>query len=449
VHWNESSPMIQSARRITERLRSAGHTAYWVGGCVRDALLGIGAKDIDIATSAAPEQVQELFPRNVSVGAQFGVILVLDGDVQTEVATFRSDGAYVDARHPTSVTFSSPRHDAERRDFTINALFYDPATDDLHDFVAGRADLEAGVLRAIGEPRKRFEEDALRLLRAIRFAVRFNFEIEPMTKQALFDQAQRIRLISAERVRDELVRIFTGPRPGAALRLLNDSGLLEVVLPEVAALDAVPQPPKFHPEGDVLIHTCLALDALGPSPSPTLAFATLLHDIGKPPTIEHADRIRFNLHQEVGAEMADAVCHRLRFSTAERKQIVALVGNHMKFMHVQNMRRARLRRLLALDRFGEHLALHRADCLSSHGNIDNYDYCNAMLAEFEREDSEPVLPPPLLTGNDLIAAGYAPGPRMGRILAEAGEAQLEGEFKTAEEAIDWVRERHAPDQDCP
>jgi len=376
------------------------------------------------------------------VGAQFGVILVMDGEIPTEVATFRLDGCYLDARHPSSVTFGAAPEDARRRDFTINALFYDPAEDRVLDFVGGGDDLQAKILRAIGEPAQRFQEDALRLLRAVRFAVRFELEIEPRTRAALLDLAPNIEKISADRIRDELARILTGPRPGRALRLMDSVGLLAHMLPEVAEMKGVPQPEAFHPEGDVFTHTALALDRLPPSPSVSLAFGALLHDIGKPPTIEHADRIRFSLHHSVGAEIADAFCRRLHFSNADRKQIVELVARHMDFMNVAQMRPARLRRLLALDRFEEHLELHRIDCLASHGNLDNYEYCKARLEEYTRADAGPVLPPRLLTGDDLIAVGYTPGPYLGRILQALRDAQLNGELSDPAVALEWVRSRY-------
>jgi len=442
MQWNEQSPTVVAAREIAERLRHEGHEVYWVGGCVRDTLLGLGPKDIDVATDAPPDVVRRLFPRNVAIGAHFGEILVMHGGVETEVATFRRDGEYVDARHPTAVTFGSPRDDALRRDFTINALFYDPVADELIDHVGGQADLDARILRAIGEPTERFAEDALRLIRAVRFGVGFDLDVEPRTLAALRESAERITRISAERVRDELVRILTGPRPGDALRMLDTTGLLGHVLPEVAAMKGVEQPDEFHPEGDVFIHTALVLDHLPNDPSPTLALGALLHDIGKPPTFERSDRIRFNRHHTVGSDMAKAACRRLRLSNAERRQVAALVVHHMDFLNVTRMRPSRLRRLLALDAFDEHLELHRADCLASHGSIDNYTFCKEKLDEFAREDAE-ILPPPLLSGHDLIAAGHAPGPRMGEMLGALREAQLDGELDSPQAARAWVAE-HFP-----
>ena len=442
MHWNEFTPSVRAARAITARLHAAHYEALWVGGCIRDRLLGLDPADVDIATNARPETVLALFPHSLSVGAQFGVVIVIEEGVQTEVATYRTDGEYHDGRHPTAVTFGTAQEDASRRDFTINALFYDPARDEILDYVGGRADLDAHVLRAIGDPARRFEEDALRLLRAVRFAVRFGLAIEPSTWDAIRRHAAGIERVSPERIRDELTRIFTGPTPGHALHLLDEAGLLEPLLPEVAALKGVPQPEAFHPEGDVFVHTALALDALPPAPSATLAFATLLHDVGKPATLEFADRIRFNEHADVGAGLADEVCKRLRFSNADRRRIVALVAGHMRFMSVTEMRPNRLRQFLAQDGFDEHAELHRADCLASHGNAENYEFCKRKREEFAREDAERALvPEPLLGGDTLIALGYRPGRRMGEILHAVREAQLDGELAGKEEALAWVAER--------
>ncbi|NQU42244.1 CCA tRNA nucleotidyltransferase [bacterium] len=421
-------------------MREADHRAWWVGGCVRDALLELEPKDIDIVTDASPEQIRALFPRTIAIGAKFGVICVMENGVATEVATFRSDGEYLDSRHPDSVAFGSPEEDAARRDFTINALMYDPFSREIVDHAGGRNDLDARILRAIGDPEKRFREDALRLLRAVRFASRFDLAIEPRTRQAISDLAPTITHISAERIRDEIIHIFTGPRPAAGLSLLDGFGLLEPILPEVAAMKGVAQPPAFHPEGDVFLHTCLALDNLPPKASPALAIGVLLHDIGKPPTYEEADRIRFNKHHAVGAEMADEICRRLRFSNADRKRIVAIVDQHMRFMDVTRMKPSTLRQFLAQDGFDEHLQAHRADCLASHGDLDNYRLCLAKLEEFLREADKPGLPLPLITGHDLIAVGYPPGPRMGEILGAVREKQLDGELHSLDQALEWVKE---------
>ncbi|HBF34834.1 TPA: phosphohydrolase [Candidatus Sumerlaeota bacterium] len=442
ITWQEDSPIVKAARRVAQTLRAAGFQAYWVGGCVRDARLGRDPKDIDVATNATPEQALALFPRALAIGAQFGVICVIDHGVQTEIATFRNDGAYVDGRRPTSVCFSTPEEDAARRDFTINALFYDPENGEIRDFTGGQADMQARILRAIGKPAQRFEEDALRLLRAVRFAMRFDLTIEAETFAAIQEKAPGIHRVSAERIRDELVRIFTGPRPGAALQLISETKLLSEVLPEVEVMHGVEQPPQYHPEGDVFTHTVLSLDHLPPDPSPTLAIATLLHDVGKPPTFVMADRIRFNQHASVGADMVDGICRRLKFSNDERERIVALVRDHMQFLHVQEMRPSNLRRFIGQEHFDEHLALHRCDCLSSHRNLDNYVFCQERLREYAEASTEPVLPPPFLNGDALIRTGYKPGPHMGEILRAAHEAQLDGELHTAEEALEWVKTRY-------
>lgn len=437
--------MFASALKVVRRLQDAGFQALWVGGAVRDALWGLEPKDVDVATNAPPDVVQGIFQRTLPVGARFGVLLLVVDGVAVEVATFRSDEAYVDGRHPTGVHFGTAEEDAFRRDFTINALFYDPLQDEVLDFTGGQEDLAARRLRAVGDPGARFREDALRLLRALRFAARFNLEIEGETAAAIRAEARGIRRISAERIRDELVHIFTGPHRGLALQLLHAFGLLREILPEVAAMDGVPQPKEFHPEGDVFTHTRLALDALPENPPPTLAMATLLHDVGKPPTLVHADRIRFNEHNTVGAEMAEAICRRLKFSNDARKRIVDLVRQHMRFMHIQKMRTAKLRRFLGVPHFEEHLELHRADCLSSHRNLSNYDFCHDLLAQWQQEDRT-ALPPPLLSGHDLIRMGYQPGPGMGELLEALREAQLEGDLETREAAEAWVREHYPPAQ---
>ena len=427
MRWNEANPCVRTARILCRVIRDAGHVAYWVGGCVRDALLGIDPQDIDIACDAPPEKIQSLFPRTVAVGARFGVVLVVDGDVETEVATFRRDGAYADGRHPSSVSFDSAEEDARRRDFTINALYYDPFGDSLLDFVGGAQDLKAGVLRAIGDADQRFEEDALRLLRAVRFVLRFGLRVEPHTLAAIRANADKIARISPERIR------------GKILPLLDSLGLLEPILPEVAAMKGVEQPRAFHPEGDVLTHTAMVLSHLPENVSPLLAWGALLHDVGKPATFEQTDRIRFNLHHAVGEEMADRICRRLHFSNNERKAITNLVARHMLFKNVREMRPARLRRMLGTDDFPDHLALHRADCLASHGDLANAEFCEQKLREYESEGAEPILPRPLLNGHDLIDMGYKPGPAMGQVLRALREAQLNGEIRTAEEAIAWLK----------
>ena len=427
------------ATSIVRRLRDAGHVAYFAGGCVRDMLRGTEAKDYDIATGATPGEVQRLFPRTVAVGAHFGVICVLEGGHQFEVATFRSDGAYIDGRHPEAVTFSSPREDAERRDFTVNGMFYDPLAQEVIDFVNGRADLDHRLLRAIGDPAGRFREDRLRLLRAIRFATALNFEIDPATWDALRVHAPEINDLSAERIRDELVRIFLSPNRVRGLDLLDQSGLLAQVIPEMMALKGCEQPPQFHPEGDVWVHTRRMLELLPAQVSVPLVFAVLLHDIGKPPTysLDPAEgRIRFNAHDKVGAGMARAIMERLRFSRDEIDATVEAVDQHMVFKDVQRMRVAKLKRFMARPRFEEEMELHRVDCQSSHAMLDNYEFLRGKQEEFA---NEPLIPPPLITGDDLIALGWKPGPKFKEVLDAVQTRQLEGTLTTHEEALDWVR----------
>ena len=424
------------AREIIGRLRASGHAAFLVGGCVRDMLLQQLPGDFDVATSALPQELKQLFPGSGEVGAHFGVVLVRGSGVQSgaqvEVATFRSDLEYLDGRHPSGVRFeTSPRQDALRRDFTINALLLDPVSGQVLDFTSGRADLEAGIIRAIGDPQKRFEEDHLRLLRAIRFAARLSFTIEPATFAAIRDLAPQIKTVAAERVRDELVRILTEGGARRGLELLASSGLLHEILPEVEAMRGVEQPPEFHPEGDVFIHTLIMLDGLQ-KPSATLAMGVLLHDVGKPPTFRRAERIRFDGHVQKGVEIAHAILARLRFSNDETTAVEALVANHMKFMDVGKMRESTLKRFIRQPAFAEHMELHRLDCLSSHGSLSSYDFVRRKLEELPPEQLQPKL---LLTGRDLIAAGYPPGPRFSGVLKAVEDAQLEGRITTAEEAL--------------
>lgn len=430
------------ARSVVRRLAVAGHTALFAGGCVRDRLLGRPVHDIDIATSARPEEVQELFARTVAVGAQFGVIVVLEGDDEFQVATFRSDGAYIDGRRPESVRFSSPKEDAARRDFTINGLFFDPLTDEILDFVGGREDLAARRLRCIGDARERFAEDRLRLLRAVRFAATLEFEIDADTWSALCESAPRIHEVSAERIRDELVKMFTSPARVRALDLLDASGLLFEILPEVHALHGCEQPPEFHPEGDVFIHTRIMLGLLDGEVSLPLAFSVLFHDIGKPPTFEvdPTGRIRFNTHEHVGADMTRVIMERLRFSNDEIDATEAMVRNHMVFKDVQQMRVAKLRRFLARPTIDDELELHRVDCTSSHGMLDNLDFLREKREEFA---NEPLIPEPLITGHDLIALGHRPGPAFKDILEFAQTLQLEGALTDRTAALAWLKENHS------
>jgi poly(A) polymerase len=444
-----------AAERVVDRLRAAGYEAYFAGGCVRDLLLGVIPKDFDVATSAHPDTLLALFPRTFAVGAHFGVILVC-GDVEgqeivTEVATFRSDGIYLDGRHPEEVRFStSVREDVLRRDFTINGMMLDPVvqretcslTSALLDYVGGQNDLRDGIVRAIGQPHRRFQEDKLRMMRAVRFAARFEYTIEPITMQAIRELAPGIAQVSRERVRDELTRMLTEGHARRAFELLDETGLLRQVLPEIDRLHGVQQPPEYHPEGDVWVHTLLLLEKLPAGASTALAWGALLHDVGKPATFSHKppDRIRFNGHVEVGARIAHEILRRLRFSNEDCAQILSLVENHMRFGDVEKMRESTLKRFFRLPHFDEHLALHRLDCLSSHGDLSLYEFAKQRRDEMPDEEVRPAL---LVTGRDLIAAGYQPGPRFKEMLAIAEDAQLEGRVRTKEEALNLIREQFA------
>lgn len=430
-------PLELIARSIVKRLHDAGHRALYAGGCVRDMLRGVEPHDYDIATDATPEQVQALFRRTMAIGAHFGVINVLEDGVDFQVASFRSDGAYIDGRHPESVRFSTPEEDALRRDFTVNGLFFDPLQQELIDYVGGRQDLEARVLRAIGDPADRFREDRLRMLRAVRFATVLGFEIEPATWQAVIDHAPAIHEVSAERIREELVKIFASPQRVRGFDLLEASGLLREILPEVEALKGCEQPPQFHPEGDVFVHTRIMLDLLPPDASLPLVLSVLFHDIGKPPTytVDEDGRIRFNGHDKVGAEMTEQLMTRLRFSRREIDTVVEAVANHMVFKDVQQMRVSKLKRFMSREHFEEEMELHRVDCTSSHGMLDNYAFLKSKREEFA---NEPLIPPPLVTGRDLIGLGLRPGPHFKEILEAVQSRQLEGTLSTPEEALAWV-----------
>jgi tRNA nucleotidyltransferase/poly(A) polymerase len=429
--------MKSTARRLVETLRAAGHEALLAGGCVRDLLLGREPKDYDIATSATPQQVAGLFPRTVGVGAQFGVMMVIEPDGEYEVATFRTDGEYKDGRRPEGVTFASAAEDAKRRDFTINGLFLDPVTDEVIDHVGGRADLTARRIRAIGDPRKRFEEDRLRVLRGVRFAAALDFEIEPVTWDAIRDFAPRIHDVSPERIREELSRILTHPSRLRGFDLLDASGLLHEILPEVEATKGCEQPPEFHPEGDVFVHTRIMLGMLRSDASLPLALGVLFHDIGKPPTFQRdpTGRIRFNGHEYVSAELTRGIMTRLKFPNAVIDATEALVRNHMAFKDVQRMRVAKLKRFLARETIDDELELHRVDCASSHGMLDNLDFLIAKREEFA---NEPLIPPPLITGHDLIKLGWKPGPRFKIVLDAVETRQLEGSLQTREQALAWL-----------
>jgi poly(A) polymerase len=444
----------QHANEIVRTLRERGHLAYFAGGCVRDLLLARDPADYDVATDATPRQVMQIFPETFAVGEQFGVVLVpVDSFDESpvkgssprttrkaiEVATFRSDVGYSDGRHPDEVRFSKdPREDVERRDFTINGMMLDPDTNEILDFVGGRADLTAGIIRAIGDPERRFTEDKLRMLRAVRFAARFDYQIDPATMAAIQELAPKIHQVSCERIREELTKMLTEGRARRAFQLLDESGLLPEVLPEIAVMKGVEQPPQYHPEGDVFVHTLLLLEKLPAGASKTLAWGALLHDVGKPPTFRVApDRIRFDGHVEVGVKMAAEICRRLRFSNFETDQILALVDNHMRFGDVLRMKQSTLKRFLRLAAFDEHLELHRMDVLSSNGNLSAYNYSREQLHAIP---PEAIRPRPLVTGRDLIEAGYAPGPRFKEILSAIEDAQLEGRITSREAGIEFLRQ---------
>jgi poly(A) polymerase len=437
----EASSMKEAARKIVERLRSEEHTAYFAGGCVRDIVRRVAPKDYDVATSATPEIVQKLFPRTHAVGAHFGVVIVLEDGFQFEVATFRSDDAYIDGRHPSAVHFSSSEEDAKRRDFTINGMFYDPVAEQVIDLVGGQADIEAKLVRAIGEPAKRFAEDRLRMLRAVRFATALDYEIDKKTWEALVANASSINQISAERIRDELVRIFLSSNRVRGWDLLDSSGLMRAILPELEAMKGVLQPEQFHPEGDVFVHTRLMLQLLPENVSVPLVSAVLFHDVAKPvtATVDATGRIRFNDHDRIGAEMTEAIMRRLRFSGAEIEATVEMVRQHMVFKDAPNMRVAKLKRFMARPTFEEELELHRVDCESSHRMLDNYEF---LLGKREEFANEPIIPPPLVRGDDLIALGLKPGPKFGEILEAVETRQLEGSLRTREEALEWVKREH-------
>lgn len=412
-------------------LRNAGHRALLAGGCVRDMLRGAPPEDYDIATSATAAEVQSLFAHTIPVGAAFGVVIVPRNGAQFEVATFRKDGPYLDGRHPAHVEFVDEIEDAKRRDFTINAMFYDPETESLIDYVGGREDLANGIIRCVGEPAARFGEDHLRLLRAARFAARFGFALDPATRDAMARLAPSISRTSAERIRDELVKMVCEGYARRSLELLEETGLLAQVLPEVDAMKGVAQPPEFHPEGDVYVHTLLLMDGLPAPCSATLAFGALLHDVGKPRTQTFEDRIRFNEHERVGAEMARRICRRLRFSNEQTDRIVWLVAQHMRLAAIPDMRESKRKRFVREDGFDELLALCRLDCQASHGNLDTIHWIEDYRANLPEEALRPT---PLLTGNDLIAMGYAPGPEFRRVLGAVEDGQLEGTVRNTEEA---------------
>jgi poly(A) polymerase len=429
-----------AALELARRLTAAGHKALFAGGCVRDKLLGREPKDFDIATSARPEEVLKLFPKSNEVGAHFGVVITKYRGQHVEIATFRTDGSYKDGRRPETVMFSTPEQDAQRRDFTVNGLFERPESGEVIDFVGGVADLRAGVLRAIRNPVARFTEDALRLLRAVRFSVVLGLEIEPETLAALSRCASLLVKISPERIRDEFSKILMAPRRRVGVELLVETGLMAFIVPEFLVTQGCEQPPEWHPEGDVYIHTCIMLEMLEPDAPLELCLAVLLHDIAKPPCqtrdSDAAGRIRFNGHDAVGAEMADRILHRLRYPNAIIAAVVPMVARHMQFMNVQQMRTAKLKRFMSEPTFAEEMELHRVDCGSSNGLTDNYEFLQEKAVEFA---AEPLIPPPLVTGRDLIQLGLKPGPRFREILEMVQTEQLEGRILDREPALDYVK----------
>lgn len=434
------------AESICARLRQAGYQALFNGGCVRDLILGREPADYDVSTDATPERVQQLFPDSLAVGAQFGVIVVVENSAQVEVATFRSDIGSADGRHPERVEFSSsPEQDVRRRDFTVNGLLMDPRDGRILDYVGGQSDIKARIIRAIGDPELRFEEDKLRMARAVRFAARLSYAIEPRTFGAIRKLAPKISQVSQERLRDELTKMLTEGAARRAFELLDETGLLRELLPEVARMKGVQQPPQFHPEGDVWTHTLLMIEKLPAGVPRTLAWGVLLHDVGKPPTFRPAsgpnDRIRFDEHVEIGVRMAEEICRRFRFSNDDAEQIAALVANHMRFKDVPQMRDSTLKRFARLPRFEEHLELHRLDCLSSHGNLSSYDFIQSFLAKTPPQE---VRPPRLLTGDDLKQMGFQPGPKFKEILAFVEDAQLEGKIANSDDARRLVQREFRP-----
>ena len=455
--------MREEAVVIVKKLREAGHLAYFVGGCVRDLVMGHPPTDYDIATSATPAEVMTLFPQSLAVGAQYGVVIVPQSRHFYEVATFRSDGTYSDGRHPDRVTYTNdPRLDVKRRDFTINGLLFDPLEGIVLDYVNGQADIRSGIIRTIGNPEQRFLEDKLRLIRAVRFASRFNYCLENFTLEAVHRLGGSIAQVSHERVRDEIIKLLTRGYAAKGISLLDNCGLLHFILPEVAALRGVPQPPEFHPEGDVWTHTLLMLQLMdqkhceemkttvadsgtclpiegsavsGHYPSVNLAMGVLLHDIGKPPTLQSVDRIRFNNHPEVGARMAATICERLRFTSKQTEQITGLIRDHLKFKDLPRMRPSTLKRFLRRENFEEHLELHRLDCLGSHRNLKTW---KLTIEKLEALKPEEIRPKPLISGDDLIRLGYKPGPVFKKILKTVEDAQLDNQVQTPEAAEDFV-----------
>ena len=433
-YMNTMHNIRQTAEFIVRVLREKGFLAYFVGGCVRDMIMQNPVEDYDIATNALPDQIRVIFSRTLPVGEQFGVILVIIDDIQFEVATFRKDLAYIDGRHPEGVVFSNEKEDALRRDFTINGLFYDPFSDLIIDYVDGRKDMERKIIRTIGNPYDRFEEDKLRLIRAVRFACHYQFAIEPETWKAIGHLAHKINQVSTERIRDELQKIVLCNHPDQGLELLDQSGLLAVFLPEVAAMKGVEQPQEFHPEGDVFKHTVLML-GLMENPNIELALSVVFHDAGKPSTFQVKDRIRFNGHDLTGSKIAASVLRRLRFPKKQIERVQEIIKDHMKFMHVKEMRDSTLKRFLGQETFPIQLELHKLDCLASHRDISNWEFCSGRLEAYEEEELRPER---LVSGHDLINLGFKPGPLFSTILHFVEDQQLEGAVATKDEAISMV-----------
>ena len=428
---NKNNDARVGAFEIVRQLQAQGFRALWAGGCVRDMLMGHKPRDYDIATNADLQKVVGIFPNAQEVGAHFGVVAVKWGDYTYEIARFRRDLEYSDGRHPDGVVFVGEKEDAQRRDFTVNGMFYDPVADEVLDYVGGQSDLNRKIIRTIGDPHARFGEDRLRMLRAVRFACRYHWPIEDETLAAIRALSSGLDVVSAERIRDEVIKILTEGGAPLGIRWLITLGLMAVFMPEVLEMDGVPQPPQFHPEGDVLTHTLMMLGLMH-NPSPELAMGVLLHDVGKPSTFEVADRIRFNNHTKVGSEMAESICTRLRFSSEQTDLIVALVADHHKFMHVKDMRTSTLKRFLRTNRFEDHLELHRVDCLSSHGKLDNYMFSKTA---FETLEPEQIRPEPLISGHDLIKMGQRPGPLFKKVLMAVEDAQLEGRVADRNDAL--------------
>ena len=438
---NDKSLLKETAIGIVKRLRERGFSALFAGGCVRDMLMGNVPEDYDIATDARPDDITKIFERTIPVGIHYGVALVVESEFEFEVATFRSDGTYTDGRHPDTVTFCDARGDALRRDFTINGMFYDPINDEHFDYVGGREDMQARLIRAIGNPSERFNEDRLRMIRAVRFACRFDYKIEDQTAEAIKKLYDKILTVSMERTRDELRKILTGPNPHTGIKMLDDLNLLNEILPEVTAMKGIRQPENYHPEGDVFTHTLLTLSELAASQTSVdsweLAMAVLLHDIGKPVTFEIADRIRFNNHDNIGADMSERICERLKMSNAEKERITWLVKMHLYLRHAQQMRISKLKRLFAHEGYPELAELYRVDSLASTGDLEDYNFCQNMLEELQEEE---IKPEPLITGNDLIAMGLKPGPIFSKVLDAIKDDQLEQKITTKEEALERAKE---------